>query len=376
MDKPVYVIWLAGNFWDVKQKWKAICNPVQDFNVHVLDCGSSSDAGTSSTGDVILLLKRREMFDDRPRIIKLNGLPEDYTLLYDYLHLTSPKNTLVINAPFGYRNSTWRFIPAAASKFYKEVAKNGKLIDCGTDAKSNESACKWAETVCESYGKKIETSALHLLIQLCGKNYDCIHAEISKLSDYQTGKTIKEQDIKDCCVPIMQQSVWDFIDHLDSQNIEQAMLDVQRIYQNAGSATGKTFQGDMEMVMGALYHHFLFATMMNSANSLSYAELQKAVQGLKKKIKLDDGSYKWDKEVFESNFLSMAMHKDGIQQLFRRPKKHIYSTFLDLLKCRTSFRQVSYSESAMKLCIDLFILVACDIIPMECAELARPSLIE
>lgn len=355
MSDEISTYWLSGNYYDVTHKWKSIVASRGDVNIQSLGCGGED----ASAGNVIMMLKMRDMFDKRPRIIKLNGLPEDYTILADYLNFCNKNNVLVVISPAGKQS---------ASKFYKAIDKVGGAFDFGMESKTDGEAIRWASKCVTGYGRKITDGAAKLLVEYKGRNFDALHSEISKLIDYQPKGDLSEQSVKECCLPSFQASVWDLVDSLDQQQFELSMERLEKVLLHAGATTGSTFGGDIEALFGVLYHHFLFVIMISSAQSFNYSDLVNSVKGLKKRKKNDDGSYSWDKDAYEANFVSFMVRKDGIRKVFQWPRRHIYAVLLDLLRCRYSVRRSYFSESSIKLCLESFVSLVCNKIDLRQAR--------
>jgi len=153
---PIY--WINGNYYDTCQRWKEICALVKDPNIEIFDCGYNPDNivdnKVAQAADIIMMLKHRDLFDSRVRIIKMKGLPPDYNLITDYLHLINNKTILVIDSPIGYiKPGSKRFISAATSKFYKFIKANGVLRESLKEAKSVNQAIKWVEKVLTDHNR-------------------------------------------------------------------------------------------------------------------------------------------------------------------------------------------------------------------------------
>jgi len=142
--KPLF--WITGNYYDCCKTWKDIISRLGDVAVDILDCGykveSSNLIQPATACDVILLLKNKDMFDDRPRVIKMKGIPNDYHLIADYLHLVNNKNVLVVDGPIGYRAKppSKRMITAATSRFYKTFSTKGKVFQFPMEGKNRREA--------------------------------------------------------------------------------------------------------------------------------------------------------------------------------------------------------------------------------------------
>ena len=108
--KKLGCLWLSGNYHQVQVAFSKLVAgelydaknfpvKIKDPNVLVVDCGyNPPDMDDiykyTSASDLIILLKNRDIFDDGQRIIKLKGLPPDYTILVD-----CTSNAVVIGIP-------------------------------------------------------------------------------------------------------------------------------------------------------------------------------------------------------------------------------------------------------------------------------------
>ena len=353
------LFWITGNYYEVQKQWKSLCLDIGDYNLEVVDCGND-DRGNSAA-DIILLLKHKDLFDDRPRIIKMKGIPEDYSLLTDYLHLTNDRDILVVVSPVGYYSSGPgnRFIPASASKFYKKFVSDGKVYKFDMDAGNDGTAVAWCEKVSLDLGKTLERDAGELLVGMKGRNLDILYCEISKLVLYQSSKKITVDDVLECVVETFTQTVWDCAEYLSRRDYDKAIVLLHRFYENAGIASGDTFRGDVEQFLGALFYHFLFVLLLKDGcgECLSYNSAVKAVEGFKKRVKKED-KYFWDSDLYSSGYVGYNIRKPEIQTAVQLNKKQVYTVFLDLCKCRTACRSAR-SEEEIKYKMDMFALKVC-----------------
>lgn len=355
--KPMF--WICGNYYDSRKKWQQIKSKIGDANIESLDCGSNS-ADTPSgcraaqAADVILLLKSKDMFDERPRIIRMRGLPPDYTLIADYLKYVNDNNILVVDGPIGYQER--RFISAASSSFYKTISTEGIVFDVGTDAKNDSDAADWVSSVVDDHDKEIKSDACQLLVSMKGRNYDTLYVEINKLLAYQSKKVITLEDVQSCSVPIHTKTAWDLVDSLDLCKLDESLTHLQSFYQFAGFQTGKSFRGDIEMLLGALHYHFLFLLFAKDAcgESFNYDAVCKKIEGYKKEN--DDGKREFD--FFGKQAVMMASRNETFKKALRARKQQIYGAYLAVCRCMRKIRFV-YSEEFAKTCLDAMCMHIC-----------------
>ncbi len=349
--KPLF--WITGNYYDSQKEWKEICKRLDSPSIEAVD-GSSVSAA-----DVILLLKNRDIFDDRPRIIKLQGIPEDYALITDYLRFVNDANVLVVDGPVGYRKMK-RIIPASSSKFYKTFVKQGKVFKFDMQAKTNAAAAVWVQKVAQDLGKSIDKESADLIVESKGKVLDLLYAEINKLVSFQTKKKITLSDVKECCVPECLDTTWDLIDALNSQNYDKALEKLQQFYGQAGMAVGANFYGDCQRLMGAINKNFTFLLMLKDScgDNLSYNGAKKAISGYKKREKKGEVYY-WDKDVFDEWWMNMQIKRQDVNHAFKLPYRHLYAIKRDVGQCMFVCRINSTILSRIRICLDSLVMLIC-----------------
>ncbi len=173
-------------------------------NIESLMCGFNAvgiqpSKRWSDTNDVLRVLYNRDMFDDRPRIIKLNGLPEGYTELAGHLEVLDKNNILVVWSPFGYiKPGTKRWITAKTSKLFKLIKSKGSVIELPVEARNNYTAAQWVLEVAIDQNKKIDIETAKYLVSRQGLNLDLLDNSVLKLSTYQNKKEITSEDVDAC----------------------------------------------------------------------------------------------------------------------------------------------------------------------------------
>lgn len=354
------MFWIHGNYYDSRKAWKFILSKVGDCNVENLDCGSNSDKNSSfkdaQASDVILSLKTRDMFDSRPRVIRMRGLPPDYTLIVDYLKYVNNSNVLVVDSPVGYQDR--KFISAATSNFYKTIASEGRVFDCGIDAKSSDDAESWVYKVFEDQGRKIQEDACSLLVSMKGRNYDRLYAEINQLLDYQTKKTISIEDVQACSVPLHTKTAWDLIDSLDMCDLSECLFHLESFYQSVSAQSGKSIRSEAEMLMGALHYHYLFMVFAKDASGeyFNYEGICSKIAGYKK----EDSEGKREADYFGKQNVMMKSRSDSFKKALKNNNKQkVYGSYLAV--CRSLNRiRFSSSDEVTKLCLNAFCMYVCN----------------
>lgn len=362
--RPLF--WVTGNYYDCKQLWSDLCSKVGDPNIEILNCGYATSGSNrdATAADVIMLLKNHDMFDNRTRIIKMKGLPENYHLIIDYLGLVNDSNILFIDGPIGLRSKppSDRFISAATSKFYKTFEGEGKVIKFPTDGKTEREASEWVHNVLKDHKRDIEDDALSMLVQYKGYNYDILYTEIVKLLDYQTSKKIKVEDIKACSIPSFLSTIWELIDSLDAQDYDESIKYMQQFHENAGTEVGSSYHDHVLQFLGALYQHYLFVLILKDkcGSTISYQSAKNAMKFKKREKK--DNKYIWEKDLFTEQFINMNLSKKGVQQAFKWNKKKIYDIFRSMGECRLLCRTKG-NETLTKFYLDCLIMHICECVP-------------
>lgn len=371
------VIWLSGNHHQVRVSFdKLVSNdlyhpekfPIKIDNpaVLVIDCGYNSGNidplyRYALAGDIITLLKNRDIFDKRQRIIKLKGLPPDYPILVDYLGYTNSQNILVIDSPFSIpaKPPSTRRVSVAASSFFKSIKSDGYMLSFPDGSKKKSDAANWVKNVVEDMGKKIDPDAAKTLVDLKGSdNYDSLYPYVTLLVDYQSEKKITKADVTTACAPLFLNTVWDLLASIDRKDYDASISHLQRFYKSK-SLDYSQLVSDTEMLLGAFLQRFRFAVMVVShvtkeSKSVSHPLALAAVSGLKKldkKKKKEDednedetGDEKKSEEldeVFDSRYVGMMLGSPILS--WKLPNLlHAYKNISD---CVISIRSVPYGAS-------------------------------
>lgn len=378
MNKPVF--WIYGNQRQCRASWDQIVSQVEKKtgsppNVETMFCGFNPvDAPPTqrwaTTNNVIETLRERDMFDSRSRIIKIIGLPEEYTALTNWLHLVKGDNILVFWGPFGcIKPGSKRWITAKTTKLYKTIKAEGKVIEHPLEVKFDSEAIDWIKAIAVEYKKTITSEAARRMVRLQGKNLDTLDNSIQKLAAYQTSKEITLADVEKCCFSdYSDNEIWGFLDHLDMQESEPAINFLQNFYAEDSGSVGESFYGRVNRFFGALLQHYQFLLMLKDAcgRSLNVGVAQRALSTFKKinptKIKeLREGKITLDELEcrFTSWYVERSISSGPVQKAFARRKGEIYSIVSDLYNCMYWSRRYSSDASMIRLCLDCFVLLAC-----------------
>jgi len=368
------IFWITGNYYDVCKRWKEIKETLGDANVVVMPCGYNSKSTTNdcrvcTAADVILALKTKDLFDDRPRIIKMKGLPENYSLLTDYLHLVNSNNVLVIDSLVGYWASPYykKFVGVGKSKFYNSVKKLGKVFKFDIEV-TQRNAVNWIKSVFGDLDRTYESDCPSLLVEAKGCNLDVLYGDISKLLIYQPKGKITVDNVKSCCIPVFTKTVWELINSLDKKNVEKCLLHLRQFYE---FADGPDLRGHVETLFGALVQHFLFLLCMKDGcgTDLSDKKAKQAVEGIKKRVKRD-GKWTWNTDMFTPQFVSFNIRKPEVSAANRWGHQKTYNAFRDLC-CARQVCRMWMKMSTIKLCLDSFAMSVCGKINIDQAKMMR-----
>ena len=385
MANKKHVYWVAakgapeeGNYYDCRSIIKKVISQLKDPRIEKLDCEWSAECTpalerSADAGDVIRHLKNRNIFDERPRVILLKGLPPNYTILVDYLSLVNDQNYLVIDAPFGMRSKPpdIKFITAKNSNFYKWVAEQGHVKEVPSEAGNVNAAVSWCEKVSTELGKNINTDAARRLSEMVGTKYDSLYSQLLRLVDYANGKTIVIQDVEEACESEFLRSVWDLIEGIDKLDYESSIVHLQRLYREASLDADSNFRSGVEMLLGALRHHFLLCLVVadhcwSKKTTFNYKSLSEASSKILSKGK--DG--KWNNQYYSVPFLNMAIRKEGVKSVVGWNRGRIYNAYLDINTVKAMMRTSSSVED-IKLYLDTLIMVLCNKITRTDADRMR-----
>lgn len=371
--KPVF--WLAGNYYECQKTFRNICNKLGDHRVIILDCDwvpEKCDNRPAGPGDVIRQLRSRDIFDDRPRVIKLKGLPPGYTELVSALQFVNDSNILVIDGPIGHRAKppSQQFVTAKNSNFFKQIKKEGYLFEFDTEIAPGKAA-NWIKDVAEELGKKIEPDAALLMTEMLGGELDVLYGNLLILKDYAEGKSIKKSDVEDVCVPSFLKDVWNLTENICYRNADACVEHLQRFYNSV--ETESEFFGEIQKLMGALHYVFLFAVLVkdNVKDVVTLAALQKGVDGF---AKIDKEEKKEFVPYFSHGFLYKKAGDKDFAALMQWKKGVLCRAFAEINKVRSNIRlKGSSSSTYQKVCLDSLIMSLCGSISYSEAESMRDA---
>ncbi|MHA2279497.1 MAG: DNA polymerase III subunit delta [Promethearchaeota archaeon] len=377
MNKPVF--WICGNRFQCDETWKQVIAQIRKKsgetpNIESLYCGTNTTSMPltqcwATATDIIQALRNKDLFDTRPRVIKVIGLPEDYTGIVDWLRLVNGRNVLVFWGPFGYiKSGSTRWVSAKTSKLYKTIKSDGKIVEHPLKAASHADAVYWIKQRGADWSKEFNSDAARRMVELQGKDLDVLTNSIEKLSVYQKGKTITTEDVEACCFSDYSDEVWSFLDDLDRQNLQGALAYLQRFYEEGDGSRGESFYGRVSRLFGALIQHFQFLLLLKDVcgktlnASVAYKELSTFKKMTPTKIQeLCEGKITFDE--LESRFTKWYVDKQvrstAIQAAFLRRKSEIYRIVSDLYDCMYWSRRYSGEPTMVRLCLDTFVLLVC-----------------
>ena len=385
--KPLF--WISGNRRQSQKTFSDIValiekNTNSTVNVQMFYCGpnlKNTSQRWTSAGDIIQILRSSDLFDNRPRVIKVCGLSDDYTLLSDWLHKVDDRNVLVFWGPFGYtKPGSKQFISGKTSNLFKQIKAEGKIFEYPTEAKTDSDAVFWIKEIATELKKNIEGSVARRVVELEGRDLDVLTNTVEKLATYQNGKEITLDDVNACCFNDYKDEVWDFLAYLDKQDVDAALGYLKRFYDEGDGNVGETFYGRISRLFGALLQHYQFLMMLKDVcgNTLNVQLAQKALSTFKKTSpsKIDEirNGTKTIEDLecrFTPYFVEFNIKKDSVQTAFKRRKGEIYAIIDDLYHCMFFCRKSSGIESLLKLCLDSFVLVVCGVISNTDACLIR-----
>ena len=273
MNKPVF--WLYGNRHDCNKAWEGICAKVKEktqsseLNIETIYCGFNPQEALpehrwATVNDVVYILRHKDMFDKRPRVLKVFGLPENFSDLVNFFNIVNSRNVLVFWGPFGYiKPGSKRWVTAKTTKLYKTIKSQGKVFEYPIEVTAAQAGRRVVEIV-ELFGKKIEPEAVRLLVKSQGKNLDVLFNAVEKASIYEKSKKITAQTIGECCAVNFDDNVWQFIEDLDYRKADAALSYLQQFYEQP-SGVGETFYGRVSRFFGALLQHFQMLMLLKDS---------------------------------------------------------------------------------------------------------------
>lgn len=390
--QPKPIFWITGNYYDSRKAFAQISDMLGDCRITILDCDYVNEATpvnerTAGPEDIIKRLVNRDIFDTRPHIIKLKGLPHGYSVLFNYLKLVSNKNVLVIDGPIGHRARppSKQFITAKTSKFYKYIKKEGKILEFPVDAPNRSAAANWVKKVAAEMGKPIEPDAAALLVEMRGRNLDFLYGGLLTLSDFADGKTIKTSDVEEVCTPEFLKQVWDLLALISYRKYEDVAIHMQRFYAAGALEVQSTFGGQIEMMMGAFNQLFGFATMVCDHlqdKLVSQDSMNRAVDGYNKVMKKDDYRKALEKAggdedeivytpVFSPGFIAMKVRDNGFKRIIGWGSKALHNSYAEINHVRKCIR--GSTGAYQKLCLDSLMMVLCGKLQPYQAMMLRSS---
>ena len=377
-NKPLF--WIYGNLRQSRQTWDKIVQHVENQSkkkpeIQVMFGGINPvDAPLSqrwtTADDIIFALRNRNFCDNCPRIIKVCGLPESYTDLADWFHVIDGSNVLVIQSAFGYiKPGSKQWVTAKNSKFFKKVKAEGFLIEHPVEAKNENDAITWITSLVIEAKKEIKRIVAREIIAKEGKNLDTLTNVVGKLCSYQKSKEITIEDVHACCSSgFPTETVWQFLEDLDYRRDERALAYLQVFYAEEG-VVGEYFYGRVLKLFGALIQHFQFLLVLKDVcgnRDLNVQLLEPVLENFKKTtptkiLELQKKKIKYEElePRFSKQYVNYNIKQDNIRFAFQKKKSEIYRILTALYDCMYLCRRNSNNGYYLRLCLDVFALVAC-----------------
>lgn len=374
------IFWIYGNLRQCRQTWNGIVDHVTkqgdvkpDIQIMFggINPANATPAQRWSTADDVILVLRNRSFCEGPRITKVCGLPESYTDLSDWFHIINGSNVLVIQSPFGYiKPGSKRWVTAKTSKLFKKVKAEGFLIEHLVEAKNENDAIDWITSLVRESKKEIKRAVAREIIAKEGKNLDTLTNVVGKLCAYQKKKEIVIEDVHECCTAgFLPETVWQFLEDLDYRRDERALAYLQAFYAEGDGEVGESFYGRISKMFGALKQHFQFLMHIKDiCNNRDLnaqliegvlADFKKTTPTKIRELQRKEISYEELEPIFSNQYISYNIKKDSIRFAFRKKKSEIYRILAALDNCIYFCRKHSGKDYYLRLCLDVFALVAC-----------------
>jgi hypothetical protein len=161
------------------------------------------------------------------------------------------------------------------------------------------------------------------LVDTKGLDLDVLYCETLKLFDYTDGE-ITIEDVKECCIPVFERTVWELIEQLNRQRFDEACRYVEEFINDMMSLIPSKRHGVVEQTLGALSQNFelLVHAKDKCRTPLTYNAFWDGIDGLKR-LKEKEWVDKFSKG------LCFAKLKDAaFQSAHGWPKAKIYGAWL------------------------------------------------
>lgn len=373
--RPMF--WIYGNSVDCNRAWDAILSKFSgEPQIEVFYCGSNPDNLSekafkySTASDIIGALKSKDIFSSGPRVLKLIGIPEDYKIIQDYLHLVDNDNVLVIMGRPGYpgKGNSTRWVPIQNSKFYKEIKSSGTVLEFVSDSQTSQNAVDWLSEFAKNLKIKIKSDALEKMVGLKGLNIDSLSNDLLKINTYCSGN-ISVEDVEECCSSDFLETVWQFIESLDYQNADDALSYLQKLYRD--SILPSHFNENIHKIIGALKQHFTMIIFAKDSGSsgFDYKLVSSAVEGFNKvsKSTLEDLN-----PVFTKQYLYSCSKNAPLKSAINKWKLGLsYAVLKDLHEISFLIRKNSSNRSYQELCLNTFVMFVCGKMTISDTVVAR-----
>ena len=116
-------------------------------------------------------------------------------------------------------------------KIYKDIASMGKVVECGKD--DEDTVIRWLEKGFEKEGKKAERSALRMLVEQVGTDYDKLRQEYEKLLAYAgDSEVIRRADVEAISSEETESKIFDMLNAMSSRNTKGVLAKYYDLLEN------------------------------------------------------------------------------------------------------------------------------------------------
>jgi hypothetical protein len=344
------IFWLSGNYYERNKKWGEICSKIGNPLIEIVD----TDFVVAE--NLIMLVRNRDMFDRRPRIIKVKGIPERYEILPECFDQIDNENVLVFDSPVG-RWSNRRFVNLKNTSFYKSIVNisspppGSRIFHFKEDFHTEIEACEWLLRIADEKKKKISPESCKTIIEAHGLNADVLYGQIIKLCCFQKGKEIKGEDIQECCISDNVKTVWVITDTLLSRNLDDTLSVLQSFY--AEASLESSFSNEVQSLLSAMMYVVNFVCFIKGSVVTDISEIPSVFAKITKNV---NGG---QKQVYDQYSIQRNLKKDSVQKALQWPIEKIYDTIYAISQIRLSCRDKYGENSSIKTSLDTLAMAVC-----------------
>ena len=298
--------WITGGRWEAGEFIKHLISLLGgDSDVVVMD----HDEKTVES--VVGQLREQNLFSNRPRIVIVRGLPEDYLRLSEYVERVNPSRYIVIDAPLTGKIGNKPY-SASNSLLVKKLREMGTVLEFPTEMEL-PAAMKWLPKVAERLGIRFDDGAAESLYHKNLGLIDGMWSDLEKLSVYMGKRTkLTKEDVDECCTTGMAFNVWEYTDAVLSMQASKAIGIIEEFFD-----INDSFIYEVEAVFGALIYRIESLLMLkDSCPSLSAEGAKEALAGFIKPGKQPKPKYDFAiRGMMESDTFREAHRKLGCPRL-------------------------------------------------------------